>query len=224
MARQYSRLKAGRYARQEFVSGKTVDQLLALDSAEFQQLSKSELRQVVQRLASATNKRIKSLESSGYDTPALRQFRDAGSDKASTKGKDLAALRSEYKRIKTFYQGETSTKRGWEKVRDRSVSAAKREGVSLTVDDFDRFWKAYDRLKERAKAGGKAGMLNEVRYKVMEYLAGKVESGKRTPNQAASDVFKRLDKIYEEVKKEDDRGSNTSVSSFFDTDEDVGAI
>ena len=223
MARQYSRLKGGRYARPEFVAGKTVDQLIKMDVDVFEHLDEKPLRSVVQRLASATNKRIATLEKAGYDTPALRQFREGGSSKASTKGKDLGELRAEYKRIKTFYQGETSTKKGWERVRERSISAAEQHGVAMSVSDFDRFWKAYNKIKEKAEAQGKGGMLNEVRYKVMEQIAGKIESGKRTPNQAAADVFRRLDKIYERVKK-DDRGSIQGVSNCFDTDEDEDLI
>lgn len=223
MARQYSRLKGGRYARSEFVAGKTVDQLLRIEAEDFEKLDVKNLRSVVQRLASATNKRIATLEKAGYDTPALRQFREGGGSKASTKGKSLGELRSEFKRIKTFYQGETSTKKGWERVRDRSISAAEQHGVAISVSDFDRFWKAYNKLKEKAEAQGKSGILTMVRYKVMDELSLKVESGKRTPNQAAADVFRRLDKLYKEVKQ-DDRRLQSSVSNHFDTDEDEDLI
>lgn len=154
---------------------KSVAQLTRLHANTINKMNTATLRAVVQKMASAANKRVKRIESKGISTPAIREAARVG--KFSTKGKDLNALRSEYKRIKSFLKNPSSTITGYkkqskrfaEKLHNIQEKRKKKKGVktlpglrdtepskpisNFTVEDFynkyDKLWRTVDKLRER---------------------------------------------------------------------------
>lgn len=112
----------------------TINELLNLDIMDFNTMTEKEMRKVVSRLRDAANKKVKRLEKTGIDTPALRQVQRSGG-LFSTKGKTLNELRAEHARIRSFMTAKTSTKTGYEQVRNETLEGLKNEGVNLEYDD-----------------------------------------------------------------------------------------
>lgn len=157
---------------------KSIGQLTRLHANTVNKMNTITLRAVVQKMASAANKRVKRIKSKGISTPATREAERVG--KFSTKGKNINELRAEYKRIKAFLKSPSSTIKGYKKQskrfaeklnkiqdqnRKRREKKLAREGILLppsepqksideyTVEDFynkyDKLWRVIDRLREK---------------------------------------------------------------------------
>ena len=91
--------------------GKSIKDIMDISIDEFSHLSKTELRQVVSRLADAANKRLKRLSKSDVVSPAYMDALENGS-KFSTRGKSEIELQIEFRRVSNFLQDKTSTIKG----------------------------------------------------------------------------------------------------------------
>lgn len=129
------------------VSGKSITDISNISIQEFNRLTESDLRKAVSRLASAANKRIRTFERKGSTSPAVEYISRSGG-KFSTKGKTANELRAEFTRARDFLRAKTSTVKGVEKVKKTTIDALKRSGVNISPEQFDDFFKAYERLKE----------------------------------------------------------------------------
>lgn len=89
---------------------------------EFAGLTKTQLRQVVSRLADTANKRVKRLQGAKVESLAARQVSQSGG-KFSTRGKGLDELRAEYLREKSFLTSPTSTVKGAKSVESEAIKA-----------------------------------------------------------------------------------------------------
>lgn len=101
--------------RKHVSTGKTISDIMKMSISELQNFTASQQREIVSRLASAANKRIKLLEKRGVDTPALININMNGG-KLSVKGKSGDELISEFYKARSFLRSPTSTVRGWNKV------------------------------------------------------------------------------------------------------------
>lgn len=98
-------------SKKSVFSGRSISSIVGMSFSEFAQLSKTELRQAVSRLASAANKRLKRLTSSGVVSQALYDVTESGG-KFTTKGKGLDELRAEFSRVRDFLESPSSTVKG----------------------------------------------------------------------------------------------------------------
>lgn len=105
-----------------YVQGKSIDELLKLgsDFNRYQQMGEDKLRQVVNRLASAANKRARRMEKAGETSPALQRLQSSGGP-ISTKDKTLDELRIEFLRVKDYMEDKTSSLVFWQQVKDTST-------------------------------------------------------------------------------------------------------
>ena len=122
--------------RTEVVKGLSVNDILNMDLSTFNKLGETELRAITGRLVSAGNKRIRLLERAEEDTPALSRIQRSGG-KLSTKniprGKQQSVnlLRAEFTRAKDFLEDKTSTVKGWNETRQKSIEGLKLRGIDL---------------------------------------------------------------------------------------------
>ena len=100
--------------RNRVSSGLTIKDIQSMSMDKFQKYTPSQQRELVSRLASAGNKRLKTLEKSGIQTPATIKLGLSGG-KLSVKGKTGDELIKEFYRAKNFLNSPTSTKTGWKK-------------------------------------------------------------------------------------------------------------
>ena len=109
------------------VEGKTVDDLIR-SGRNVGRMTESTLRQIVTRLASAANKRLKRAEQANLDSPAVKEALESGG-KFTAKGKGLEGLKAEFVRLKTFLQYKTSTIKGWQAEQRFAMAESRRRGI-----------------------------------------------------------------------------------------------
>lgn len=184
------------------LKGKSINDLVNMDANDFLSLNRSEASKVVSRLASAANKRLRSM--SKTPTPATKRAAKSGGA-FSVKGKTLNQIRSEYVRAKQFLQNETSTKKGYDKFVKAGVEQLGKMGVDISEKNYKRFTDLFDELKDNDPSVGN----RQMRYKVMPELAKMVESGKLSDDEIIDRMKQRVVELYEEQERQ------SSVSDFF---------
>lgn len=179
----------------EFVQGKSTQELLEMSSNDISRLNESQLREVVGRLADTANKRTRSFGSDS--SPAVRGV----TEKFSTKGKNLNQLRQEYAREKTFLESQSSTRTGWKGVKVRTSEKLKEHDIEVKTDDFDKFWRSYQNVKDSGKIASK-----EEKYRVMAEIADQMRNNPDSDvNDISGMVLDELDEMYEDwITDEDD--------------------
>lgn len=199
------------------LKGTSADKLTNLSATQIKQYDRNNLAKIVTKLASAANKRVKRLEGSGYNTPALRQASKGGH--FGTKGKNLKQLRSEYKRVSGFLKSETSTVKGYKSFLNRLSKKFEEKGVKVgsgtikeTQDFIDKETRIYDWLKERNP------FIEEsiYKYSVMPKLSEYINQG----NLSESAIKRRMQKYIKEEYKKIQESRNIDTSQFFDITED----
>lgn len=116
--------------RERIATGLSVKDVMAMTESQLMSYTPTQQREIVSRLASATNKRIRGLEKKGYETPALLRIQRSGGN-ISVKGKTGADLINEFNRAKRFMRSESSTVTGWKKVVKRIEKDVK---TNLMID------------------------------------------------------------------------------------------
>ncbi len=194
-------------ARKSYVKGKTVNDLLKLDYTSFMDLSSTGLRQVVQRLADAGNKRLKTLERVGYSPAREAVFKSGG--RFTTRGKDVNQLRAEYIRAKNFFEAETSSVQGARKSKSNIIKGMKAKGVNINDDDFNKIFSIYSKLQDIDPIVGQ----REFKYEVFKLISDEVDRVDLSSDDIVDALRGRLDEVYENTRQLE-RGE--SISDFFE--------
>lgn len=136
---------AGR--KDDFLKGIKIAELASMDYARFMAMKTEQRRQVVLRMASAGNKRLKALEAAGATGETYRTATKT-SERFGTSGKTTRQLTSEFKRLQKFLTAQQSTVRGYKKAPDmpkrrtpiRSGGTPRGKGwktlSDISMDDF----------------------------------------------------------------------------------------
>ena len=191
------------------LTGKRVDDLLDLNP---DKLSASELRQVVSRIASAGNKRLKRLDAAGVSSRAADVVRESGG-KFSVKGKSTAELKAEFMREKNFFDRKTSSLSGIKEVQRETVKTLEQRGVTnIDRDKIGETFALYDKLKERDPSVANKNLKYAVINAIAELPDNLDVEGKILAMQ------EQLEGLYEE--QEDLYDEFDGVAEFFDFDED----
>lgn len=177
-------------ARTNYVKGKSTEDLLNMDYDAFSTLTAPELRQVVSRLADTANKRLKRFGKTV--TPATLQAKRGGG-RFSTKGKNIAQLRAEYARVRAFLQNPTSTKKGYEKLKED----LKKQGINLGGYS-EVFWRLYHNLEE-VDPGFKA-LTPSDRMRIIE---AELEAHPEfTEEEHIENLLHRMESQYEDIQQQ----------------------
>lgn len=123
-----------------------VKELLNLDWSAVRSMSRKDLGKVITQLSSAANKRLRRFAAANEISPSVRYAEKGG--KFSGRGKNLNQLRSEYVRLKTFMQQETSSLRSWERVKNDTVKTLSDMGVRIPKEDIGEVMKIYGKVKD----------------------------------------------------------------------------
>lgn len=219
------------------VSGLSVKQILKMDNSTFNALNEKQLREVLGRLVSAGNKRLRDFERKGEKSPAYnyimgKKGRGYFTTKVSgeTGRERLNALRAEFARAKDFFNAETSTVKKWLPVKQKIISEMNKKGVLMNEKDFYNVFDVYQDLKEwDASITEKA-----LKYTLLQELATVTHDWKKTGKKLAEEqglltdnlsddeikdlivgsMKEKLSSIYEEQQKTKFAKDNT-VSDFF---------
>ncbi len=193
----------------------SVDQIMKLNT--------KDLRQAVRQLSKTANSRVTYADKTGATSPLLSEVREAG--KFSTKGKNLNQLRNEFKRAKSFLESPLSTVKGIDKWKQNVIeSLEEKAGVQgVTPENFDKFWKVYEKLKKKDPTVEN----NTMKYKVFSNIKKAVYEKGQSIDRAYRNISRRLNKIYTEAMQENTRqdfadffaneeSGNNDFSGFFE--------
>ena len=200
--------------RKSFVSGKSTSELLNMSSGDVSNLTRSQLAQVVSRIASAANKRIRGLQEAGIESPAYERVVESGG-KISTKGKNLNQLRSEFLRAKQFMDAKTSSVSGYKKVINNTAKKLLEAGViNANASNVQDLLKIYDRLTKldpNAKGRG-------LKYKLLNVIGDQMRI---SPTASVTDIVYTVERQLESIIEENERSNNDEVSQWFNVEEDI---
>lgn len=192
------------------MAGLKVKDILNMDIRDFMNYDTRQMRQIVQTLASAANKRLKDFDLKGLESPATRYVKDSGG-KFSTKGKNLNNLRNEFARVKAFLQSETGSVRGYRKVQRDTINELKRQGVNLSESNWNAFWKMYERLKQVNPAVAN----RRFKYVGLREISNRMKDVRNKDisiDNAIADIQAKLESMYTEQEQTHGAG----VSEFFE--------
>lgn len=199
--------------RQSFVSGKSTSELLNMSSGDVSNLSRSQLAQVVSRIASAANKRIRGLQKAGIDSPAYKRVLESGGN-ISTRGKNLNQLRAEFLRAKQFMDAKTSSVSGYKKVIDNTAKKLRDAGVTnANASNVQDLLKIYDRLTQldpNAKGRG-------LKYKLLNVIGDQMHID---PTASVTDIVYTVERQLDAIIEENERSNNDEFSEWFEVEDD----
>lgn len=196
----------------------SVEYLLNLDPNSVQRMNEKQLRQAVQTLSSAANKRLTRLEQTaiGKVSPALLSVKESGRDRFSTKGKNLNQLRNEFSQASTFLKSKTSTIKGTKSWKRKVENKA---GVEMTDAQFSEFGVLFGKLRVAVgrEAIRQAGSTEVIRWLRQEMT----DSRNRNDDDIINAVIMRMMGLYEEY--EEQRAEEWGeFDDFYEFDDDDG--
>lgn len=196
-------------ARKRVSQGKTIKDILSMNITTLQGYSVREQREIVSRLASAANKRLRGLESKDIETPATIKLKMSGG-KVSVKGKSEDELLSEFYRARQFLNAKTSTRTGWKNVEkgvEKAIQDIEKINIHKGMKYNELIGKAfayYDTLKEVDPSL----VMNRDKYKVAEYIADLIY---QNDDMNISDIMNRATQyIMDTYEAEQERYNSTA--------------
>lgn len=191
----------------------TQNELLNLDLDAMNKLSRSDLAKAVTTLGRNVNSRLNRFKRSGIESPATSYIERSGG-KISARGKALNELRSEFVRAKGFLQSQTGSIAGAVKVQNKVISQLKNMGINISREQYNVFWKTYEKLKElKSSISDRA-----YKYAVLDEIEEKIKDTGKSPDEIAISMSKELESIYENLKNKE---KFDGVSGFFDDGENL---
>lgn len=192
----------------DFLKGMRWRDIVQLDPDIISRMNKDALRVAVGRLSKNANKRVSEFRALGIESPATKWVDRSGGN-FSTKGKSFNQLRSEFTRAKEYLTSQTSTVKGYRALQGEIETKLLKEDIEITHKDYEKFWRAYEKLKEI----NPAVKAKSLKYKVLKHVAYMVQSDRRrSPRTIAQSISSRI----EDIEKEAENGRNDNgVSKFF---------
>lgn len=179
----------------------TVKDLINLDINDFNRMKKDELKQAVNTMSNAIRKRIKRFEESEFsieDISVFDKFRDSY---ISVKGKTLNQLRHEFVRARSVLKSPTGSVREYRSTRNKSISKLAKKNVTVTPEQYDNFWKAYNRLQKTDKGSG-ARSNKEFKYNLIREISEYMNGEDIDMDEVTTALYNELERIYDETMDE----------------------
>lgn len=196
------------YKNKSIVSGKSINDIMRMNVSK---LNQKELRLVVGRLVSAGNKRLRTFEKSGMESPSYSYVMKKG--RFSTRGKNVNELRSEFSRARDFISSETGSVQKWKKVKKKVVKSLKENNVNVKESNLEDIFKAYEKLKELDP-----NVTNKtLKYRVLSELSTQ-DFNKKSTDDIITELSNRISDIYESQYNGDDA---YDITRYFKIDEDI---
>ena len=182
------------------LKGKTTKDVLSMD---IYKLNKESLKQVLNKLISTANKRVKRLEEKGIErySPAYRRVQTDNADAYINTGKQLKAFSSrglktrneieqEVKRVKSFLTSESSTIKGVESQRE---DIRRELGEFDSIEQENEFWEIYHKwTKSHKNINARFNDSFQVRDMLYDYFVTEERSGRGASSRLTRAIKKML--------------------------------
>ena len=182
-------------ARIRYTQGQSINDLLKIRPGAFKQLPIAHQREIISKLASAGNKRLKALEQKGIRNSVTMRAEMSGG-KFSTKGKSVEGLTDELTRVKRFLWSEQSTIKGWQKTQERLEKDLQKVGIS-TTPNTGLAYSVYDLLRDY----NQDLVTERMKYEVTQRIEDDLREG-LNPNQAYQNAQSWLYKEYQRKQRD----------------------
>lgn len=164
--------------RERIATGLTIAQITKMTVFDLQSYTPKQQREIVSRLGSAVNKRLKTFEKSGIETPATIKLGASGG-KISVRGKSGKELLDEFFRARTFLKSKTSTKRGFKQLqKDIQTEISTMDNLGEYINYSSNIMKHAFNLYDVLKDTSPEILSNMDKYKVTEKIAAMIYTGK----------------------------------------------
>lgn len=187
-------------------TGYTLQQILDMDEYTLTHLDEQKQAAIAKQLGMAANKRIKAMERARENSPAQRGVMESGG-KFTFKNKSYADLQNDTSRALQFLKHKTSTVKGWQQVKDETISNL---GIALTKGQWEDFWKTYDILVELDPDA----KMENIKYDIFKEIHAEMD-GERSPEEIATSIKSRLSEIYERNTQLEEQRKTGGVSQYF---------
>lgn len=190
-------------------TGMSVQDVLDMPISKFQNYTPTEQREIVSRLASAANKRLRTLEKGNINNSATMKLHESGG-KISVRGKAGSELTKELIRAREFLTNKFSSKKEWNKV----IRAVAKNEIfkGKDIGTVGRVFAMYDYLRELDPE-----IVNKInKYTLMDYVDDLYNIG-----ASREDIInKSMEYIRNEYNKrqEEYKTSNTRFSEPLEND------
>lgn len=182
-------------ARVRYTQGQSIQDLLKIRPGDFANLPSAHQREIVSKLSSAGNKRLRSLAEHGIQTPATMRVQMSGG-KFSTRGKDAEGLLKELTRAKRFLGSGQTTVKGWREqerelkrdLQNVGIQSKPETGLAYAIYDLLSDYNA-DITVQRSK------------YEIVRRIEDNLSAG-QNPEQVYSDAQNWLLNEYERKQRE----------------------
>lgn len=193
----------------EFLKGMRWKDILKLDPDIVGRFDEGAYKTAVKRLSKYANRNLYEFMALNMESPATKWAERSGGV-FSAKGKKINQLSHEFKRAREFLTSQTATVKGYRELKGEIATKLLKEDIEITEEDYEKFWKSYERLKEINPAVKEKAL----KYKVLKYISYMVQSDRRhSAHTIAENISKRLEDI--ERENENDTGNDYGVSQFF---------
>ena len=176
--------------------------------SKFEEYTNTQQREIVSRLASAANKRLKTLGKNNIENPATIRV-DLSGGKFSVRGKSGQELKQEFFRAKQFLGSKFSKTSEWKKF-EKKLNEGLKQNKAIQSDKPDGYYEMglafsyYDILQEtdpRISA-------NREKYRLVDVIADYIKAG----NNAQEIINKSKKYLDDRYKEEQESYNNQSVS------------
>ena len=165
------------YKKQSAVSGLSVSQILKIPESKFKQYSESDQRAIVSRLVSAGNKRLRTFEKYGVESPTV--------------------ILKELTRARSFLRNPMSTLKEWRKIESKMFESLQGRGYDVDREQMATLANVLGKLSREHK------LTTSERYNVIyqvESILGDNEQA--TADDIVKAIEKQLDKIYKSTQED----------------------
>ena len=186
--------------RNRIATGLTIENILKMPISKIQSYSPTAQREIVSRLVSAGNKRLRTLEKKDINNAATLRLYNSGG-KLSVKGKSEDELIKEYIRARDFLQNKFSKVSEWNKT---VKNLMKNETLSkMDEKDVSQAFSYYESLREMNPAI--VNRINE--YQLLDYIEELIMDD--TPREEI--INKSIKWVNDEYKRTRDEYNRTTT-------------
>lgn len=188
-------------ARQRIATGMKISDIMDMSFRDFEKYTPTQQREIVSRLGSAANKRLKTLQKNEIENPATLRLNLSGG-KISVKGKSGEELKQELYRAKQFLSSKFSKTSEWKKFEKKLNEGYKnkqeREQVNMGLA-----FSYYDLLQEIDPSISR----ERDKYKLVDVIADYIREG----NNSQQIIDKSKQYLENRYKEEQNRYNNQST-------------
>lgn len=185
--------------RSRIASGLSVSEIMNMPISKLTSYTPSQQREIVSRVASAGNKRLRNLEKQNISNPAIRKLNESGG-KLSVRGKTGDDLIREFNRARDFMKNRFSSAKEWKKTVKKLSQSEQLQNIP--EHEIGEVFDYYDNARETDP-----NVINELnKYELMDYIDGLIQiEGLTDPDEINRRVLQYAQSEHDRRQRENEQ-------------------